>query len=113
MLSPVIGVAGAVLLMISSLLFSRVSTASLFAAMAYLALLVIQWHQLGATLLQNNFFGSYLLMSAMHGLHLIGGIIGLLFFLLFRQGKLPVAFRNYWHFVNLLGLFALAALYFV
>jgi len=62
---------------------------------------------------RNNFFASYFLMSAAHGLHLIAGIAVLLWFLLFRGGKIPPALQNYWHFVNIVGIFGLAALYFV
>ncbi len=112
-LSPGIGIAGALLLALSSLAFSRVKLLALFVSMAFLLLQAIQWNRMGSVLLQNNFFGSYLLATGMHALHLLAGIVAMGFYVLFRRGVVPVALRNYWHFVNLLGLFTLAALYFV
>ncbi len=62
---------------------------------------------------RNNYFASYFLMSAAHGLHLMAGLIALLWFMLFRRGRIPVAVQNYWHFVNGVGIFGIVALYFV
>jgi heme/copper-type cytochrome/quinol oxidase subunit 3 len=62
---------------------------------------------------RNNFFASYFLMSAAHGLHVLAGVAALLWFMLFRRGKIPPALQNYWHFVNVVGIIGLAALYFV
>jgi heme/copper-type cytochrome/quinol oxidase subunit 3 len=78
---------------------------------------------------RNNFFACYFLMSAVHCLHLVIGIVAVLWFLIFprpvlryAQGQdetrvkpndLPPAVQIYWHFVNAIGLFSLAVLYFV
>jgi heme/copper-type cytochrome/quinol oxidase subunit 3 len=62
---------------------------------------------------RNNFFASYFLMSAAHGVHLIAGLAALLWFLLFRRGRIPTALQNYWHFVNVVGILGLLTVYFV
>ena len=62
---------------------------------------------------RNNFFASYFLMSAAHGLHVLAGLIALLWYLIFRRGRIPAVLQNYWHFVNVVGIIGLAAVYFV
>jgi heme/copper-type cytochrome/quinol oxidase subunit 3 len=62
---------------------------------------------------RNNFFAAYFLMSSAHGLHVLAGVAAMLWYLLFRKGKLPAPLQNYWHFVNAVGVLGLAALYFV
>jgi heme/copper-type cytochrome/quinol oxidase subunit 3 len=62
---------------------------------------------------RNNFFACYFLMSAAHVLHLLAGLVAVLWFMLFAKGKLPVAVQIYWHFVNAVGVVAFLALYFV
>jgi heme/copper-type cytochrome/quinol oxidase subunit 3 len=62
---------------------------------------------------RNNFFAMYFLMSTAHVLHLLAGIIAVLWFLIFAKGKLPDAVQIYWHFVNAVGVISFMVLYFV
>jgi heme/copper-type cytochrome/quinol oxidase subunit 3 len=62
---------------------------------------------------RNNFFAMYFLLSAAHVLHLLAGIVAVLWFMLFTKGKLPDAVQIYWHFVNTVGVLSFLVLYFV
>jgi cytochrome c oxidase subunit 3 len=62
---------------------------------------------------RNNFFAMYFLMSTAHVLHLMAGILAVLWFMLIAKGKLPAPVQIYWHFVNAVGVIAFVVLYFV
>ena len=62
---------------------------------------------------RNNYFASYFVLSGSHVLHLIAGMIAVMFYLVRRRGVLPPAVQIYWHFVNTAGAVCLLALYFV
>jgi heme/copper-type cytochrome/quinol oxidase subunit 3 len=69
----------------------------------------------------STFFGLYFTLTGLHGLHIIGGIIVMLYFLgpgakLWKQN--PEQFTNrieysglYWHFVDLIWIFLFPVLY--
>jgi cytochrome c oxidase subunit 3 len=62
---------------------------------------------------RNNFFASYFVLSGAHVLHLIAGMIAVLFYLVRRKGALPSPVQIYWHFVNAAGVICLLAVYFI
>ena len=69
----------------------------------------------------NNFYGIYFTLTGLHGLHVIGGIVVNLYFLLFgvkMHDKNPEQFSGrieaaglYWHFVDLVWIFLFPVLY--
>tara|TARA_B100001250_G_C19426462_1_gene625573 strand:- start:58 stop:669 length:612 start_codon:yes stop_codon:yes gene_type:complete len=69
----------------------------------------------------NNFFGIYFTITGLHGLHIIGGIIVMLYFLfpgIRMWNTEPERFTNrieviglYWHFVDLVWIFLFPSLY--
>jgi len=61
---------------------------------------------------RNNFFACYFLMTAAHVLHLLAGLIAMLWFMLFAKRKIPQPVQIYWHFVNAVGVLTFVTLYF-
>ncbi len=69
----------------------------------------------------NNFFALYFTMTGLHGLHVLGGVIVIAWFLLPGSGlwhKDPEYFTNriectglYWHFVDLVWIFLFPVMY--
>lgn len=69
----------------------------------------------------SNFYGIYFTMTGLHGLHVIGGIVVNLYFLLFGAGMFRsnlAQFSNriecaglYWHFVDLVWIFLFPSIY--
>ena len=78
------------------------------------------WHD-GYTTSHSNFFGLYYTMTGLHGLHIVGGIIVIGYFLLPGASlwhKNPEYYTNriectglYWHFVDLVWIFLFPTLY--
>jgi heme/copper-type cytochrome/quinol oxidase subunit 3 len=62
---------------------------------------------------RNNFFACYFLITTAHVIHLLAGMLVVLYFLLFAKGKLPDSVQIYWHFVNAVGVIGILALYFI
>lgn len=70
---------------------------------------------------KNNFFGLYYTMTALHGLHVLGGVIVIAYFIAPGSRlwhKNPEYFTNriectglYWHFVDLVWIFLFPVLY--
>jgi cytochrome c oxidase subunit 3 len=69
----------------------------------------------------HNFFATYYLMTGLHGLHVIGGMVVFAYFIFFSKkmwDEKPVQFTNrvevtglYWHFVDLVWIFLFPTLY--
>lgn len=69
----------------------------------------------------NNFYGIYFVMTGLHGLHVIGGVVVNLYFLIradYYWKKDPALLTGriesaglYWHFVDLVWIFLFPALY--
>jgi len=76
-------------------------------------------HHIGPS--TNNFYGIYFTLTGLHGLHIIGGIAVLTYFLVTSKGhyeKNPTLLAGrieavglYWHFVDLVWIFLFPALY--
>ena len=69
----------------------------------------------------NDFFATYFLLTGLHGLHVLGGIVVFLYFITFGAGMWrtdPQRYTNrieivglYWHFVDLVWIFLFPTLY--
>jgi cytochrome c oxidase subunit III len=75
-------------------------------------------HQFPST---NNFFATYFVMTGLHGLHVVGGMVVFVYLLVTANkwyGERPDQFTNrvevtglYWHFVDLVWIFLFPILY--
>jgi cytochrome c oxidase subunit 3 len=61
---------------------------------------------------RSNFFSSYFILTSVHAVHLIGGMIALAWVTLRRRTRFPAG-ELYWHTMNAIGIFCLAALWMV
>ena len=69
----------------------------------------------------STFYGIYYCMTGLHGLHILGGVVVMLYFLTFGAGlwnRNPHQFTNriectglYWHFVDLVWIFLFPVFY--
>ncbi len=127
------GITGVILLLISSLALWRNRLVShwiaAFSAIVFIIVQGLQWESLlhrqyGPW--RDNFFASYFLFSAAHGVHVMVGIGLLLGYMIRASGsseylrdrrgggnQLPVTVQMYWHFVNAIGVLGFFVLYFV
>jgi cytochrome c oxidase subunit 3 len=100
--------------------FSRWLNVTVFLGLAFVAGQLIAWRQLalrGIYLATNPSSSFFYLLTAAHGVHLVGGIIAL-FYLVFRVRSITVARRPvsvdltaiYWHFMDALWIYILLLL---
>jgi len=128
-LQPWYGIIGAIMLVVSSVAIVRDwfpgKCIAAVAAISFLTFEIDQWKILLANQdgpWSNNFFACYFLFTMVHFLHLIVGIVVLLWFLirptpgpevLQRRGRIPAPLQMYWHFFNATGVLGFFVLYFV
>ena len=67
---------------------------------------------------KNIFFSSYFALTGVHGLHVVGGMLPILFLMIFAlRGRLMPAHTEYvglyWHFVDLVWIFLFPLLYLI
>ena len=74
-------------------------------------------HSPPITPMTSSFWSSYFLMTGFHGLHVLGGIIALIFLLFYVKNYGPTRYAKvenvalYWHFVDLVWIFLFPIVY--
>ncbi len=120
---PALGWVGAAVLLISSIMLEIGRRSLLLAArwflstwmlgMLFLICQLIVWRQLataGLYLSTNSHSSFFYLLSALHGLHLLGGLAALTW-LLWKPGRSTAVLALYWHFMGGLWIYLLVILF--
>lgn len=108
--------------------YSRWLFVTLLLGLGFLASQLLAWRQLvarGVYLASNPHSSFFYVLTGLHGLHLLGGILGLSFLILYarrarpadaeyaaRRSALTDAVGIYWHFMDLLWVFLFLLLFF-